>query len=199
MSLDSVAIIIPGALGCAYLVRLVYRSLFGFSRRSPNDVLPFLRKIDMEALYGTFHPEAEEHFRVRQSPQEFKRMQRKRFYLAIHYCNDLAHNSRVFLDWARYEYGENWAAMGPELQKAIQELRIACTQCRLSTFFIRMRLHWWLLRMAIFPFAEAPSFDSLHRRGSADMIAFYDTARALAEAFSQAYGPVYHQKLTAAL
>ena len=36
-----------------------------FSERTANDVPPFLLKIDMEAVYGTFYPEAEKHLRPR--------------------------------------------------------------------------------------------------------------------------------------
>jgi len=89
--------------------------------------------------------------------------------------------------------------MSHGVKKTVQELSIACLQCRLSTLLIQARLRWWLVRTTLMPFAPLPSFDTLSRLGSADMISFYETARSLAEVFSLAYGDEYHQKLVQAL
>jgi len=141
----------------------------------------------------------EEHFRGTLSAEDFKKMQWKRIHLAIHYCNMVANNARVFLGWTKYERGENWKALDPDLQGMILSLRDACTQCRLSSFVIRLRLRWWLVRMTLLPFAEPPTFKTLLRFGSADLISFYQNATALAEGFSRVYGENYHQKLVSAL
>src|SRR5579864_5025457 len=162
-----------GALVFALLVAaalIAYRLTTRFSVRTPNDVFPFLLSVDMEALNGTFHPEVEEHFRATLSAEDFKKMQWKRIHLAIHYCNMVANNARVFLGWTKYEHGENWKALDPDLQGMILSLRDACAQCRLSSFVIRLRLRWWLVRMTLLPFAEPPTFETLLRCGSADLI-----------------------------
>jgi hypothetical protein len=182
-----------------FLVILLTGREMRFVERSANDIPPFLRKIDMEAVYGTFHPEAEEELRSLHSAKEFRQLQWRRFHLAIHYSRDLTHNSMLFQAWARYERRHNWSLLNPALQEAIRELSAKGLLCRLASFYVRLRLRWWLVRMAILPFTRVPSFHSLLRHGGADMIAFYDTARALAEAFSQAYGDDYYQKLSAAL
>lgn len=78
-------------------IPLFYGWLFKFSNRTANDVYPFLIKIDMEAIYGTFHPDPEKHFRETLSEAEFKQMQLKRFHLAIHYCHQLSSNAQIFL------------------------------------------------------------------------------------------------------
>ena len=64
---------------------------------------------------------------------------------------------------------------------------------------MRLTLRWWLVRMAILPFAQPPTFETLINLGSADMISFYQRARELAEGFSFIYGKDYHQKLIEAL
>ena len=51
------------------------------------------------------------------------------------------------------------------------------------------------MRMAILPFAQPPTFETLIKRGSTDMISFYEKARSLAENLSFIYGKDYHQKL----
>ena len=52
--------------------------------------------------------------------------------------------------------------------------------------------------MAIAPFAQPPTFQTLINLGSADMISFYEKARMLAEGLSFIYGKDYHQKLVEA-
>ena len=87
--------LITAAVTCGVFVVALYRRLCRFSERTCSDVLPFLQKIDLEVLYGTFHPEAEEMKRQELSPQEFKRWQWKRFHLGIHFCRLLGGNCRV--------------------------------------------------------------------------------------------------------
>jgi hypothetical protein len=182
-----------------FLAIILALSWTQFSLRTASDVLPFLRKIDMEVVYGTFHPEAEEQLREKLPAQEFKKVQWKRFHLAIHYCKDLAHNARVLHGWARHARKENWDEMSVGVQNTVQELRIACTQSRISAFLIRTRLRWWLVRSALLPFLPLPSFKRLLRAGSADMISFYEKVKQQAELFSLAYGDDYHDRLMEAL
>ena len=173
----------------------IYRWLCRFSDRSPSDILPFLQKVDLEAFYGTFHPEAEDMLRRELKPAEFRQVQWKRFHLAIHYCDMLTANTRILQGWTRYERKQSWNSMPAALQNRVVELRNLCMQCRLATFVIRFRLRWWLLRMALLPFMAPPSFKALVRVGSPEMISFYDKVRQTAEAFSHAYGEDYHQQL----
>lgn len=179
---------------CGFAVG-VYRWLCSFSERSPSDILPFLHKVDLEAFYGTFHPEDEDLLRRQLKPAEFREAQWKRFHLAIHYCDMLTANSRILQGWTRYERKQSWNSMAPRLQKQVMELRNICMQCRLAAFVIRFRLRWWLLRVALLPFIAPPSFKDLVRVGSPEMISFYDNVRQTAEAFSHAYGEDYHQQL----
>lgn len=181
------------------LGRLIYRCVRSFSCRSFNDVHPFLVPVEQEALYGTFHPEAEEQFRERFSPREFREVQWKRFHLALHYCELLSNNASVLFAWTRYERRVNWQALDAQSRETLVALREKSIQCRTAAFVIRVRLNWWLLRMQLFPFLAVPSFRTLLGLGSADMISFYDEAKSLAENFSLVYGEGYHQKLAQAL
>jgi hypothetical protein len=51
----------------------------------------------------------------------------------------------------------------------------------------------------LLPFLPLPRIEKLLRLGSADMISFYENARALAECLSEAYGEPFHQQLMEAL
>lgn len=44
-----------------------------------------------------------------------------------------------------------------------------------------------------------PSFNTLLKKGSSDMVSFYETAQVLAESFSLAYGQDFHERFLAAL
>jgi hypothetical protein len=101
--------------------------------------------------------------------------------------------------WTKHERGQNWDMLEDYLQQTILSLRDTCVQCRLSSLMIRVSLRWWLVRMALLPFATPPSFATLVDRGSSDMISFYENVKTLAEVFSLAYGDDYHQKLMQAL
>ena len=199
MSLESAVLTVLSVVGCLWGARLAYRWLYQFTDRTASDVLAFLVEVDMETLNGTFHPEAEAKLRQSLPTAEFRKVQWKRFHLAIHYANKLAHNARVFQGWTRYERKTSWEGMAWGLQKTVQELRIACTQCRLATFVIKARLRWWVMRAALLPFLPLPSFETLLKSGSADMISFYENVKQLAELFSLAYGEEYHDKLMQAL
>src|SRR5215471_13797942 len=142
-----------------------YEWLCRFSERSPSDILPFLQKIDLEVLYGVFHPEAEDMLRRQLPRDEFRQMQWKRSHLAIHYCNLLTANSRILQGWTRYARKNSWEEMSPAVQTTVLELRTSCMQCRLSALVIRFRLRWWLLRMSLLPWTAPPSFKNLLRLG----------------------------------
>jgi hypothetical protein len=113
MNYHLAALVAVGSLVAAGTLRLIYRHVCGLSARTANDVYPFLLKIDMEAIYGTFHPDSEKHFRETSSKAEFKQLQFKRIHLAIHYCNQLSNNAQVLLSWIRHERKQDWIATSP--------------------------------------------------------------------------------------
>jgi hypothetical protein len=200
MNIELFALAVVVAIVLVGGVPLFYGWLFRFSNRTANDVFPFLLKIDMEGVYGTFHPDPGKNFRENLSEAGFKEIQVKRFHLALHYCNQLSNNALVLLSWTRYERKQDWIATSPAaIQNAVQDLRVSCLQFLVAVFFIRTRLRWWLFRMALLPFATPPSFESLLAAGGWDMISLYERVQQLAELFSLCFGDEYHDKLTGAL
>jgi|SRR5215469_15052611 len=183
----------------AGLLVAIYKWATRFSLRTANDVYPFLRKVDIEALNGTFHPEAEQTLRENLPADEFRKVQWKRFHLALYYCDMLSHNARVFQGWTRYERRQSWGQLVAAERQTLKELQTVALQCRLSALVIRLRLRWWLVRAALLPFAPLPSFEVLLESGSAHMIAYYEKMARLATVFSHIYGEEYHQKFLQAL
>ncbi|MBZ5521364.1 MAG: hypothetical protein LAP21_03805 [Acidobacteriia bacterium] len=199
MNVESLLMSIAGGLGLVTFAGFIYEWLCRFSERTANDVPPFLQRIDLEEVAGIFHPATETRLRESLSPKEFRKLQWKRFHLALHYCSNLSVNARVLQGWVRHDRKEVWDMLGDEMKETLHGLREACLQCRMASLVIRMRLHWWLIRMALFPFAGPPSFKSLLGSGSSDLISFYKTILQHAEEYSQAYGEEYHQRLMQAL
>jgi hypothetical protein len=199
MNFASFVVAVLAGFVCSYFARSLFSWLCGFSERTANDVVPFLRKIDMEVVYGTFHPEVEDEYRAQTPPKDFNAWQWKRIHLALHLCLDMVHNCGLFLAWTRFERKANGSVLPTELQTCIRELRISSLQCRMACFIIRTRLRLWLLRMAVLPFLPSPSFNTLLKKGSSDMVSFYETAKVLAESFSLAYGDDFHHQFVAAL
>jgi len=60
---------------------------------------------------------------------------------------------------------------------------------------VRIRIHLWLVKMVILPFGAPPTFASLSRLGSVEMLSYYEQIKAAAIVLSQGYGENYHQKL----
>jgi hypothetical protein len=187
------------SLLAALFVVLIYKWATRAPEYNATDILPFLRKIDMELVYGAFHPEGEAQIREQIAPEAFPEFQFKRVKMALHYCRELTHNARFLQRWAVYEERHNWRLLDERLQNGVMEMRVQCIRCRTAAFYVRVRLHWWLLRMRLLPHLPPPRLPDLARHGSMDMVSFYETARELADAFSHAYGQDYHDKLAQAL
>ncbi|HEY6970798.1 MAG TPA: hypothetical protein VJA94_16425 [Candidatus Angelobacter sp.] len=176
-------------------VIFLYEWVYRFSERTADDVIPYLRSINLEEMKSFFDPEAEKYLRLNSSPQEFRRAQWKRCHLALQYIGDLAHNARVFQEWGKYERTRSRRMQDSAARRTSLELTIACAQCRICAVAVRARIHYWLIKMAVLPFAAAPTFASLPRLGSVEMLSFYQQIKASAVQLGQAYGESYHQKL----
>ena len=176
-------------------VIFLYEWVYRFSERTADDVIPYLRSINLDEMKSFFDPEAEKYLRHNSSPQEYKRTQWKRCHLALQSLGDLAHNARVFQEWGKYERTRSRRMQDRDARRTSLELTIACAQCRICAVTVRARIHYWLIKMAVLPFAAAPTFASLPRLGSVEMLSFYQRIKASAVQLGQAYGESYHQKL----
>lgn len=196
MNLES---FVPFAILLGLLVLLVvvflYEWIYRFSERTAHDVIPYLRSINLEEVKVLLDPATERYLRLNTSPQDFKKSQWKRCHLALQYVSDLAHNAKVFQEWGKYERNRSRRTLDREVRRASLELTIACAQCRICALAVRMRIHFWMVKMAVFPFSAPPSFASLGRMGSAELFSYYQQIKASAIELSQGYGENYHEKL----
>jgi hypothetical protein len=177
----------------------LYEWIYRFSERTANDVIPFLRNINLEELRNLFDASTERYLQMNLTPREFKKSQWKRCRLALQYVGDLAHNAKVFQEWGKYERTRSRKTLDRNSRRTGLELTIACAQCRICAVLVRLKLRSWLLRMAVLPFVPAPTFASLPRLGSVEMVGFYEQIKTAAVALGEAYGQSYHDRLSHAL
>ncbi|HEY6252907.1 MAG TPA: hypothetical protein VI685_23355 [Candidatus Angelobacter sp.] len=196
MNLES---FVPFAILLGVLTLLVavflYEWIYRFSERTANDVIPYLRSINLEEVKTLLDPATESYLRLKSSRQEFKRSQLKRCHLALQYVRDLAHNAKVFQEWGKYERSRSRSTQDRDVRRASLDLTIACAQCRICAVAVRMRIHYWMVKMAVLPFSAPPSFASLPRMGSVELLSYYEQIKTSAIQLSQGYGENYHQKL----
>lgn len=92
---------------CALLFLFV--ALFGvwawfqFPKRTADDLLGFLRHVDMDLVYKLVDPVAEGMLRSTMTSREFRRMQVKRVHLCTEQIRRMAHNATVVLELAKKE------------------------------------------------------------------------------------------------
>lgn len=190
--LSSALFLLP--LTIAFLIIVVAR-LRAFSQRTAHDVIPYLRSVNLEEIKTLLDPATERYLRLNSSLQEFKRTQWKRCHLALQYVNDLAHNAKVFHEWGKYERNRSRTTRDTKVRRASLDLTVACAQCRICAVAVRMRIHLWMFKMTILPFSAPPTFASLPRMGSVEMVTYYEQIKASAIQLGQGYGENYHQKL----
>ena len=63
MNYHSAVLVTVSALIAVGALRFMYRHVCVLNAATASDIYPFLLKIDMEWIYGTFRPDAEKHFR----------------------------------------------------------------------------------------------------------------------------------------
>ncbi len=195
MTVSGLLHVLPYVILAATLFAILHRYIYGFSERTLRDVFPFMRRLVLEDLLNLLHPEVEEHIRSTSSKQQFRRMQWKRIRLALQYLGDLSENAKVLHAWGKYERSLSLKYPDAERKRVSLELITACVQSRMCAFFITSRLHWWLIRMAFFPFLPPPSFKKLQERGSFVLFDFYEQVKTAAGELSQAYGDAFYEQL----
>jgi hypothetical protein len=177
------------------LAAFIYEWVYRFADRTAQDVIPYLRFVNLEEVASLFHPSTEKYLELNLSLAEFRKTQRKRCRLALQYAGNLAHNARIFQEWGKYERKRSRITRNSEVKRPSLELTIACAQCRICSLVVRLKIHLWLVRMAVLPFSTPPAFASLSRLGSVEMLSFYEKIKSAAQDLGRAYGDTYRDQL----
>ena len=123
MMFDFITIILVG-LVLLFAVYTAMQLLGKFPRRTLDDVTPYLRPAELEEIQELLDPAQEVNFRLRLSPEEFRRWQRKRIHLMREYLLRMSHNALVLIEWGNLECfeGGSGSRVSPERQAMAQEL-----------------------------------------------------------------------------
>ncbi len=174
---------------------LLYRHIYGVDDRTAEEVLPYLRPVDVREVQHLFSATAERYLRLNLTPSQFRRAQRQRMHLALEYIRRISHNARILQEWGTYEMARARAASNAECSHLSVDLIGASVQCRMCSFVLRTRLHTWLFRIALLPFLAPPSFEMLIKFGSADLLDFYGKVRNAAGELGRCYGEAQQSRL----
>ncbi|HSM84733.1 MAG TPA: hypothetical protein VLT16_01220 [Candidatus Limnocylindrales bacterium] len=178
---------------------LLYRRIYRFTHRPPGQVIAYLRAVDPGEVGHLLDPKAEQYLRFNLGKEQFRKEQRNRMRLALEYIGRLSHNGLVMAEWGFYELKRVRRTGITEDRETCLDLVSASIQVRMCSFVLRLRIHLWLVRMAVLPFASVPSFQNLVNVGSTDLLVFYRQMRSAASLLGQSYGGPFHQELALAL
>lgn len=181
--------------GVVTVLTLLYRKIYDVRVRTAEEVAPFLRPVDIREVEDLFSASTETCLRLNMTAPRFRRAQLQRIHLALEYIRRISHNALIAQQWAAYEMGRARAAGNTECGHLSVDLVGASVHCRMCGFVLRARLHSWLVRMAFLPFLAPPSFDTLIKYGSADLLDFYGKVRSTAFELGNCYGDNYQDKL----
>lgn len=168
-----------------------------FSKRTIEDVTPFLRPAEHEELESLLDPAQETNFRLRMSPQEFAEWQRRRIHLLREYLLRMSHNALVLIEWGNMETTETrTGAEASQRQLMAKELVQAATEFRLYSMLALGQLKLWLVMPAgcnlLLP---SPSLPSLRQVFGIDALSCYQRLMTAASGLSMAYGLEFRDAL----
>ena len=168
-----------------------------FSKRTIEDVTPFLRPAEHEELESLLDPAQETNFRLRMSPQEFAEWQRRRIHLLREYLLRMSHNALVLIEWGNMETVETGTgAETSQRQLMAKELVQAATEFRLYSMLALGQLKLWLVMPAwcnlLLP---SPSLPSMRHVFGIDALGSYQRLKTAASGLSLAHGLHFHDEL----
>lgn len=184
-----------GIFAGAALLAILYRRIYWVGDRTAEEVLPYLRLLDLVQVSELFSSTEERYLRLNLTPCQFRRAQRNRIALALEYIRRISHNALILQQWGVYEMSRSRAAGNREFNHLSVGLIDASIHCRMSSFVLRLRLHTWLFRLALLPFSTPPSFETLMQFGIDELLDFYAKLRIAAAELGHYYGDVHEEKL----
>ena len=133
-----------GFLTCVVMLGWAW---FHFPNRTVDDVIGYLRPVDLDAAKQLIDPMVESSLRCSVSPTAFRALQHKRIYLYCEVLKRMSHNAGILVDWANREAeseNEQVVALAKRVQEeAIQVRAYALAASLKLRFWLAIRLHSW--------------------------------------------------------
>ena len=167
-------IIAWGAIACIYMLR---RAWSRFPRRDFDDVVHFLYPVDLELAQSLLDPALEFESSWKLSPQEFRRVQRRRMRLYLEIVRRMSHNSKVLVEFGSAEIRRGDAG-SVEMARALEQRAV---EVRLYAVLTLCKLRFWMWAGPS-DLIRRPKMGSLRRAGDLDGIQTYDELKCAAAA-----------------
>src|SRR5690242_18870567 len=81
------------------LLAILYRRIYWVGDRTAEEVLLFLRPLDVLQVQDLFASGEERYLRLNLTPRQFRRAQRNRITLALEYIRRISHNALILQQW----------------------------------------------------------------------------------------------------
>lgn len=185
---------LSAAVGLVFL-KALYNWIYYFPSRTENEVIPYLRSVDMENVKDLLSVPQEGYLQMNLSPELFRLEQRRRIALTLEYYGRMAHNTGLLGEWANTEFRKSWKTGNREANATSKHLLNACVEFRMHAFVMCVKLHAWLFQIKAFPFISIPLLAEARRIGSFDLVYSYEQIKQAAEKLSRACGSACQKEL----
>lgn len=132
------AIIAAGVMACLAMAGRIW---LAFPDRTIDDVVDFLRHIDLERAEMLLDPAVEWSLRGFLNIAEFRKLQRKRIHLYRDFLQRMAHNAAILVQWGNLEAHNG----DEERARLAHELQQEAVKVRVYSVLTLLKLQCWLL------------------------------------------------------
>lgn len=171
--------------------------LYRFSNFTVDDASFYCIKINYSKGRNLLHPDQDAHLVSTLSPHRFKLFQRKRIGQSIEFLGRLTRNARFLRYMGWDELHRSLQRRDRKSRMTSQKLLVAAISCQALGFALLVKLHLWMLRMALLPFITPPNFADLVRSGN--LMYLYWRAKKSALALARNYGDDVYARLAEVL
>jgi hypothetical protein len=167
------------------------------SRRSTaprlDQIVPHFRPVDITELKEVLNIAEEGYLMLNLTPQQFRREQRDRIFLAAEYFGRMSHNVALLYRCGCEALLRSSKTLNRDTRQASRQLVDFCKIFRGVCWLTRLRLYLWLLRLRVLPFASIPSLADVRAVGRVDLVYTYEQIKAAASALYEANGASVQQ------
>jgi hypothetical protein len=196
------ALWLPLVMAAAFII-VVARATVYRPRYRLEEVIRFVRKLEITDLAALFDPAEEWALRALSSERDFRAAQQQRLRLAREYLRRIGHNAEVIQTWVgalyeniRHKPREDFTSQD-YLVWNVLELATEVRVCHLMAV-TKISL-WVLLRAHRWPAWLMPHVSKLRMIGEVDLVKKYRILVEDSTSLSSTYGRDYCEQLTAAL
>ena len=163
-----------GVLSCIYIAHCACRR---HRELDPDDVIPFLRPVDVSLAESILDPAAEFALRWKLSPRDFRQAQRRRMRLYLEVMRRMSHNAKLLAEYAESET-RRCDARHVSQASTLQDRAI---EVRLYVLMASIELRLWLPLCSNI-LSKKPLLAQLRTAGDIDGLQTYDALKTAAVA-----------------